>query len=204
MLSVLFFTIIGVFLLSGCVRIISSDNPTSDTYVFIDHQNTIYENPEGNYSGFPLISTYDPVGNGYKFNESTESLSYFSDFGSTNSSVAILGETESVNGLQNRVIHYLYPIYKTPYDGNNIKILNIFDNGTVNLSYNNKSILLCPGDEWINKTSTITYSTMPIYKIDTNNTTMTIVKINITTVDTIKNYGLLKKSKLIIGLGMIG
>jgi hypothetical protein len=206
-LSIIFFVIILLLVsLAGCVNTApSTDKLVSDTYVFIEHRNVSHENIiESNYTGFPMMSDTDPMGNGYSFNESTGSLSYFSNFIEHNSStVAVLGETDGTDGLHNKKIYQMYNFDKIPGEAGGIQILKIFDNGTVSLFYENESIVLKSGDEWITATSNITFVNMTIYQINSTKTDLATVKINTTTVDSIKNYGILQKSGLRGGLGMI-
>jgi hypothetical protein len=207
--SLIIFFLIMIILpvpLVGCVnQAPSTDKLNSDTYVFIEHYDVTHETIiESSYTGFPMISSTDPMGNGYAFNESTGSLSYFSNFIKDNAStVAVLGETDGTDGLHNRKIYRMYNFDKIPGEAGDIQLLEISDNGTVSLRYENVSIMLKPGDEWVNTTSDVTFVNMTIYRINSTKTNVATVKLNTTTVDRIKNYGILQRSGLRGGLGMI-
>lgn len=182
---------------------------TSDSYVFIEHHKTIYETMIGgnvSNSSYPISTHMDPMGNPYEFNESARTLWYFSDFGNNSSTIAILGGINSSSGLANGDVYQLYNIVKTPVEDGDIQVLMIYDNGSALLRYNNEFIALKPGDEWTNVTSYITFDaqgTIPIFQNGSFGTNNEMVKINMTTIDSIRNYGILKKSDIIGGMGII-
>jgi hypothetical protein len=107
-------------------------------------------------------------------------------------------------------MYQLYSIDKTPVEMGGIQVLTVYGNGTACLRYNDESIILKPGDEWTNVTSHIEYTRLssmnitPIYyQKGTQKTDDPLFRINSTTVDSIRNHGISKKSDIKGGMGII-
>lgn len=157
---------------------------SSSKYVFIEHHISVYGEPvEGKY---PFMFIDFPL---YFFNENTGSLDVNQLNIEINDSLkAVYGDGMELGGCAGSGMStYAYGVYDLPYERDKLKILEIEGDGTVHLSYNSLSIVLKSGEKWSNVESII----------DTKESNGVNTKARLTTTDTIVNYGILDKSKIV-------
>jgi hypothetical protein len=155
------------------------------SYVFIEHYISTYGEPiVGKY---PFMFIDFPL---YSFSEKTGTLNAkWPNWEINDSLKAVLGDGSGLSGCAGSGMSTsVYGVYDLPYERNNLKILEIESDGTVHLSYNSLSIVLKSGEKWSNVKSFI----------DTKENDGATAKAKLTTTDTIVNYGLLDKSKIIV------
>jgi hypothetical protein len=177
--------IIGiVVLIAGYYSILNSINGSNE-YVFVEHyvetQGFLEDDPEVNayvYMGYP---TYNST--------TSQNLLKATWFPPLNKSLkAMLGNGK---GIGKEGCHggemYLYGAYELPYKKDNITIKRVDRKGTVYLDYNGESLVLNPGDIWYNNSSRIEIIHF------TNSTVDEDVKVNISVMDRIRNFGIFTK-----------
>lgn len=154
-----------------------------EQYVFIDLHVRIHGIPiEGEYQGNQIDS---PT---YKFNKIEKVLSGKIDFEINEKLKIVLGRGGRLTGVAGGGMGTrLYGIYELPFKDNNLEILNVYKDGTVNLRYYNKSITLESGESWRQEVS----------YIDKQEYSVAEVSAKIIETHTIRNYGFLEKSKII-------
>lgn len=177
--------IIGiVVLIAGCYSILNSKNGSNE-YVFVEHyvetQGFLADNPEINayvYMGYP---TYNST--------TSQNLLKATWFPPLNKSLKVM--LGNGKGIGKEGCHggemYLYGAYELPYKKDNITIKKVDKKGTVYLDYNGEPLVLDPGDIWYNNSSRIKIIHF------TNSTVDEDVKVNISVMDRIRNFGIFTK-----------
>ncbi|MFH2028501.1 MAG: hypothetical protein ABIJ08_05155 [Nanoarchaeota archaeon] len=119
--------------------------------IFIDHQIDTYGKViDGSYDG-PMIDF--PT---YEYDLKTNTLDGKMNFNINMSIVAIYGNSFSLNGAAGSgASSILSGVYGLPYESRGLNILKIEPDEAVHLKYDNESIILKRGDEWVRKTSRI-------------------------------------------------
>lgn len=156
----------------------------SSKYGFIEHHISVYGEPvEGEY---PFLFIDFPL---YSFDEKTSTLDASRlDIEINDFLKAVYGDGNDLSGCAGSgASTTLHGVYEIPYEHDNLKILEIEGDGTAHLHYNGLSIVLKSGEKWSNVESTI----------DTKETDGAIARAKLTTTDTIVNYGILDKSKIV-------
>lgn len=148
-----------------------------DKYIFIEHNiHTHIEIIEGIYPG-PVVDS--PT---YSFDETSGTLRNYLSFDINDSLVLVYGRGSSISGAGGGMENMLHGVYQLPYESGNVTILSIDVNGAVYLEYRNNLIILEKGQKWedtVSKTDVTSSGTAEL-----------------TTGDSIKNYGFLEKSKI--------
>jgi hypothetical protein len=154
-----------------------------EQYVFIDlHVRTHGIAIEGEYQGTQIDFPK------YKFNKTEKVLSGNIDFKINEKLKIVLGRGLRLTGVAGGGIATgLYGIYELPFEDNNLAILNVYKDGSVELAYDSKSIILESGESWQQEVS----------YIDKQEYSMAEVSAKIIETHTIRNYGFLEKSKII-------
>jgi len=154
----------------------------SDKYVFIDHHiHTHGELIEGEY---PFMFIDFPT---YSFDTETNTLSGMINFDINKTLKVVYGSGSSLSGcVGSGAGTVLSGVYELPYENNGFRIVKIEPDGTAHIEYNDLSIILKGGEEWVDITS----------RIDTQQFGDQIGKANLTITDKIVNYGILDKSKI--------
>lgn len=129
----------------------------------------------------------------YRFHDDTGALSGKIDFEVNESLKAVYGSGRTLSGDGSGYGSSLYGVYDLPYSHNSFILLKIDSDGTAHIRYNDASIVLSPGEKWVNQSSEIWESQFGGQ----------LAKVNITINETITNYGILDKSKIKKGLGLI-
>ncbi len=163
-----------------------------DRFVFIEHHvhesGSVIEGdaPYGPCIDFPLY---------YYYNDK-RSLDCDRSSGLENniSYIAVLGEGMSLSGGAGMgASTWPLGVSDTPFQSpRGVKILRFDADGTCAIEYKGQNITLKPGESWSNETSEI--RERPSY----SNTTR-VVRANITSNDTITNYGVISKSNVTFG-----
>lgn len=181
-----FLAVIGIaILIAICYSILNPQTVSSNEYVFVEHyvetQGFLADNPEINayvYMGYP---TYNST--------TSQNLLKATWFPPLNKSLKVmLGDGKGIGkGGCHGGEMYLYGAYELPYKKDNITIKKVDKKGTAYLDYNGKPLVLGPGDTWYNNSSRIEIIHF------TNSTVDEDVKINISVVDRIRNFGIFTK-----------
>jgi len=178
--------VIGIVtLIAGCYTILNPKTPGPNEYVFLEHyvetQSVLADNPEINayvYMGYP---TYNAT--------TSQNLLKAVWFPTLNESLKVM--LGNGKGIGKNACHggemYLYGAYELPYNKSNITIKSVDKEGTVHLDYNGKSLVLKSGDSWYNNSSTIQLIHFTNSTVDEN------IKINISVMDRLKNFGIYTK-----------
>lgn len=178
--------IIGiVVLIAGCYSMLSPKTVGSNEYVFVEHyvetQGFLADNPEINayvYMGYP---TYNST--------TSQNLLKATWFPPLNKSLKVM--LGNGKGIGKEGCHggemYLYGAYELPYKKDNITIKKVDKKGTAYLDYNGEPLVLGPGDVWYNNSSRIEIIHF------TNSTVDEDVKVNISVMDRIRNFGIFTK-----------
>lgn len=164
-----------------------------DKFVFIEHS-TVSSGYliEGNVSYQPYTSPYSGphiCDDFYSYGAEDRSLSVASlDPDNRDDFIAMMGNRYALSGLAGSGTSAVYYFEnRTPFEDFGINVTRIEANGTCTVLYRGLNITLKPGESWSNESS--------VFKEKQNVTDpLTTVKINITTGETITNYGLLNKS----------
>jgi Uncharacterized protein conserved in bacteria len=181
-----FLAVIGIaILIAICYSILNPQTVSSNEYVFVEHyvetQGFLTDNPEINayvYMGYP---TYNST--------TSQNLLKATWFPPLNKSLKVmLGDGKGIGkGGCHGGEMYLYGTYELPYKKDNITIKKVDKKGTAYLDYNGKPLVLDPGDTWYNNSSRIEIIHF------TNSTVDEDVKVNISVVDRIRNFGIFTK-----------
>jgi|GEM_PF-2012049 len=181
-----FLAVIGIaILIAICYSILNPQTVSSNECVFVEHyvetQGFLADNPEINayvYMGYP---TYNST--------TSQNLLKATWFPPLNKSLKVmLGDGKGIGkGGCHGGEMYLYGTYELPYKKDNITIKKVDKKGTAYLDYNGKPLVLDPGDTWYNNSSRIEIIHF------TNSTVDEDVKVNISVVDRIRNFGIFTK-----------
>jgi hypothetical protein len=177
--------IIGmVVLIAGYYSILNSINGSNE-YVFVEH----YVETQGFLADDPEVNAYVYMGYPTYNSTTSQNLLKATWFPPLNKSLkAMLGNGK---GIGKEGCHggemYLYGAYELPYKKDNITIKRVDRKGTVYLDYNGESLVLSPGDIWYNNSSRIEIIHF------TNSTVDEDVKVNISVMDRIRNFGIFTK-----------
>ncbi|HEY3362883.1 MAG TPA: hypothetical protein VGK06_13995 [Methanosarcina sp.] len=178
--------IIGIaILIAICYSILNPQTVSSNEYVFVEHyvetQGFLADNPQVNayvYMGYP---TYNAT--------TSQNLLKATWFPPLNKSLKVM--LGNGKGIGKEGCHggemYLYGAYELPYKKDNITIKKVDKKGTAYLDYNGKPLVLGPGDTWYNNRSRIEIIHF------TNSTVDEDVKVNISVMDRIRNFGIFTK-----------
>jgi hypothetical protein len=179
-------TLIGIFVLvAGYYVVLNPKTTGSNEYAFVEHyvetQSFLADNPEINayvYMGYP---TYNPT--------TSQNLLKATRFPSLNESLKVmLGDGK---GIGKEGCHggemYLYGAYQLPYKKDNISIKRVDKKGTVYLDYGGNPLILESGATWYKNNSRIQIVHF------TNSTVDQDIKVNISVMDRIRNFGIFTK-----------
>ena len=178
--------IIGIaILIAICYSILNPQTVSSNEYVFVEHyvetQGFLADNPQVNayvYMGYPIYNA-----------TTSQNLLKATWFPSLNKSLKVM--LGNGNGIGKGGCHggemYLYGAYELPYKKDNITIKKVDKKGTAYLDYNGKPLVLGPGDTWYNNSSRIEIIHF------TNSTVDEDIKVNISVMDRIRNFGIFTK-----------
>lgn len=161
----------------------------NNEYVFLEHHVNEYgELVEGN--DYPYMCVDFPT---YWFDEENRVLGIYAGmpvpFEINESLIMIVGDGSSISGaIGSGAGTGTDGVYSLPYKGYDFEILSVSEEGTVEISYRNETIVLEAGEKWEN----IEFST------DQNDEPYAVV--NITTTDTFTNYGFVKADNIEIDL----
>lgn len=163
----LILVIVMVLLLTaGCSTPTASQNQSSiiphDKYVFVDHHIKT--------DGVTISGDCSPWGSidfaMYQFDENNGVLTVSVSSNKTigDSLKMFYGDGESLTGVAGDGARtWASPVYSLPYSQDNVTLDSLSGDGTVTLSYNQKSIVLKPKERWVNTTSTTRVTEMPYY-----------------------------------------
>lgn len=185
-LLIIALVVIGIgTLIASSHTLFNSNTLEANEYVFVEHyvetQSVLADNPEINayvYMGYPTYnaSTSQSLLKAVWFPPLNESLK------------VILGNGK---GIGKNACHggemYLYGAYELPYDKNNITVQSVDKEGTVHLDYYGKPLVLESGALWYNNSSRIELIHF------TNETVDEYIKVNISVVDRLRNFGIYTK-----------
>ncbi|BBL64216.1 hypothetical protein [Methanosarcina mazei] len=177
--------IIGVVvLIAGCYSILNSKN-RSNEYVFVEH----YVETQGFLADDPEVNAYVYMGYPTYNSTTSQNLLKATWFPPLNKSLRVM--LGNGKGIGKEGCHggemYLYGAYELPYKKDNITIKRVDRKGTVYLDYNGESLVLNPGDIWYNNSSRIEIIHFTNSTVDEN------VKVNISVMDRIRNFGIFTK-----------
>jgi len=184
---IIFLAAIGIVILIalGCYSILNPKTVGPNEYVFVEHyvetHGALADNPEINayvYMGYP---TYNAT--------TSQSLLKAVWFPTLNESLKVM--LGNGKGIGKNACHggeiYLYGAYELPYNKNNITIKSVDKEGTVQLDYNSKPLVLESGASWYNNSSRIQLIHF------TNSTVDEYIKVNISVMDRFRNFGIYTK-----------
>jgi hypothetical protein len=179
-------SVIGIVaLIVGCYSMLNPKIIGSNEYVFVEHyietQGFLAKNPEVNayaYMGYP---TYNST--------TSQKLLKATWFPPFNESLKVM--LGNGKGIGKEGCHggemYLYGAYELPYNTDNITIKSVDKEGTVYLDYDGKPLVLESGATWYNNSSRIQIIHF------TNSTVDQDIKVNISVMDRIRNFGIFTK-----------
>ncbi|MFB3764762.1 MAG: hypothetical protein ACE14P_05875 [Methanotrichaceae archaeon] len=149
-------------------QVIGNDDPADQSaYDYLGYQAYNYSN---------LSSQVQPSD---YFPDINRSLKVFFTDGSSVGLAGCHGQSTNVSG-----------IYSLPYDANGIRILSVNNSGTAFIERSGKRIILRPEDKLVNFTSTIVNVQF------TNSTVNKSLRINVTVMDRLKNFGICHKKNV--------
>ena len=182
-----------LILLVGSAALFFTQKPGSQTqtitqlspgkFVFVEHSIRIHgELIEGDY---PRKMIDFPT---YRYDQKTGILRGLIGFGVNESLKAVFGSGLGLSGAAGGgAATGLSGVYKLPYEEEGLKIVSIDSDGTVHIEYNNESIVLKIGEEWVKTTS----------ETDVKEFSGQKGKAKLTTTDRIMNYGILDNLNLV-------
>lgn len=173
-----------IFLIAGCYSILNSRNGSNE-YVFVEH----YVETQGFLADEPEVNAYVYIGYPTYNSTTSRDLLKATWFPPLNKSLKVM--LGNGKGIGKEGCHggemYLYGAYELPYKKDNITIKKVDRKGTVYLDYNGKALVLNPGDIWYNNSSRVEIIHF------TNSTVDEDVKVNISVMDRIRNFGIFTK-----------
>jgi hypothetical protein len=177
--------IIGiVVLIAGCYSILNSKNGSNE-YVFVEH----YVETQGFLADEPEVNAYVYMGYPTYNSTTSQNLLKATWFPPLNESLKVM--LGNGKGIGKEGCHggemYLYGAYELPYKKDNITIKRVDRKGTVYLDYNGEALVLNPGDIWYNNSSRIEIIHFSNSTVDED------VKVNISVMDRIRNFGIFTK-----------
>jgi len=162
-----------------------------DKYVFIEHHiHTYRECIEGECQKLCIDFP------NYGFDQDTNALTILNGFKVNKALKIVYGYCESLSGdAGTGIASYLTPVNKLPYKESGfgamyspggLEVATIESDGTAHIKYNEISVVLKAGENWVNTTT----------KVDIREDDDNLYNVRLTIIDTIVNYGILDKSKI--------
>lgn len=160
-----------------------NDNPFSNSYVFVEQHSvtsgTLISGPEPP----PLMIDFST----YIFKDELSILTGVIDFEISDNLKLVYGSGECLTGTAGGGCGTgLTGVYEIPFERGNFELLKLENNGNIVFTYKDEAHSLKPGEEWISETT----------RMDTIDFGEELSISEITKIDRITNFGILKKENI--------